>query len=209
MSIKEYILDGRMDDTSRLTEEALSNQLGISKSPVREALNKLETEGLIRIEPRRGAYLRTYSDQELRELYDLREALETHVIRSVQVTPELLAQLKESNRRLSEFRLARDAKSSIQEDIHFHLLLAGAAANARLTRELENLQHQIWLSRRKSYEVARDNPLTFHASIVGALEEGDREKAEGFMRAHIRAAREVGLVQAGQGVGEAERVVAV
>ncbi|MFN3324361.1 MAG: GntR family transcriptional regulator [Bryobacteraceae bacterium] len=209
MSIKEYILDGRMDDTSRLTEEALSNQLGISKSPVREALNKLETEGLIRIEPRRGAYLRTYSDQELRELYDLREALETHVIRSVQVTPELLAQLKESNRRLSEFRLARDAKSSIQEDIHFHLLLAGAAANARLTRELENLQHQIWLSRRKSYEVARDNPLTFHESIVGALEEGDREKAEGVMRAHIRAAREVGLVQAGQGVGEAERVVAV
>ena len=57
-SIKEYILDGRLDENSRLTEEFLSTQLGISKSPIREALNRLETEGLIRIEPRKGAYLR-------------------------------------------------------------------------------------------------------------------------------------------------------
>ena len=55
-SIREYILQGRLDDASRLTEDFLSNQLGISKSPVREALNRLEAEGLIRIEPRKGAY---------------------------------------------------------------------------------------------------------------------------------------------------------
>jgi len=53
-SIKEYIVNGRLDDNSRLTEEFLSTQLGISKSPIREALNRLEAEGLIRIEPRKG-----------------------------------------------------------------------------------------------------------------------------------------------------------
>src|SRR5215469_14007133 len=81
-SIKEYILEGRLDEDSRLTEEFLSTQLGISKSPIREALNRLETEGLIRIEPRKGAYLRRLSVDEVAELYDLREALEAHVVRT-------------------------------------------------------------------------------------------------------------------------------
>src|SRR5690349_16822452 len=88
-SIKEYILDGRLDDDSRLTEEFLSTQLGISKSPIREALNRLEAEGLIRIEPRKGAYLRRLSVEEVGELYDLREALETHAVRTAKLTPAL------------------------------------------------------------------------------------------------------------------------
>jgi DNA-binding GntR family transcriptional regulator len=56
-SIKRHILEGKLDEDTRLTEEFLSNRLGISKSPVREALNSLQTEGLIHIEPRRGARL--------------------------------------------------------------------------------------------------------------------------------------------------------
>src|ERR1700690_3965204 len=73
-SIKQHILEGRLDQDSRLTEDFLSKQLGISKSPIREALNRLEAEGLIRIEPRRGAYLQGFSLQDIAELYDLREA---------------------------------------------------------------------------------------------------------------------------------------
>src|SRR6478672_3410109 len=95
-SIKGYILDGRLDEHSRLTEEFLSTQLGISKSPIREALNRLETEGLIKIEPRKGAYLRRLSPDEVTELYDLREALETHVVRTAKLTPELFAELHQS-----------------------------------------------------------------------------------------------------------------
>ncbi len=60
-SIKAYILREDLDEKTRLTEELLSKQLGISKSPVREALNSLHTEGLISIEARRGAYLRCFS----------------------------------------------------------------------------------------------------------------------------------------------------
>src|SRR5499427_1918248 len=91
-SIKDYILEGRLDEDSRLTEEFLSSQLGISKSPIREALNRLEAEGLIRIEARRGAYLRRLSIDEINELYDLREALEVHVVRTAKLTPALLAE---------------------------------------------------------------------------------------------------------------------
>ena len=60
-SIKRHILEGKFDEDTRLTEEFLSKRLGISKSPVREALNTLQTEGLIHIEPRRGARLRQFS----------------------------------------------------------------------------------------------------------------------------------------------------
>src|SRR5579864_6162878 len=90
-SIKQHILEGRLDGDSRLTEDFLAKQLGISKSPIREALNRLEAEGLIRIEPRRGAYLRGFSLHDIGELYDLREALETHVARTAQITPELIS----------------------------------------------------------------------------------------------------------------------
>ena len=93
-SIKEYILEGKLDESGRLTEEFLSKRLGISKSPIREALNRLEAEGLIRIEARRGAYLRTFSIKEIDELYDLREALEVHAVRTAKVTPALIEDRK-------------------------------------------------------------------------------------------------------------------
>ncbi len=79
-SIKRYILEGDLDEESRLTEDFLSGQLGISKSPVREALNTLQGEGLVRIEPRRGAYLRRFTIKEVQDLYDLRETLEAHAV---------------------------------------------------------------------------------------------------------------------------------
>src|SRR5215467_1470198 len=86
-SIKDYILEGRLDEDSRLTEEFLSSQLGISKSPIREALNRLEAEGLIRIEARRGAYLRSFTNKEIDDLYDVREALEAHAVSTATFAP--------------------------------------------------------------------------------------------------------------------------
>src|SRR5690348_2853928 len=107
-SIKEYILEGRLDEDSRLTEEFLSTQLGISKSPIREALNRLETEGLIRIEPRKGAYLRRLSTAEVTDLYDLREALETHAVRTAKLTPALFTDLHQSLKRQRAFLKANN-----------------------------------------------------------------------------------------------------
>src|ERR1700722_6705084 len=88
--IKAYILSGNLDEHTRLTEDDLSRQLGISKSPVREALNSLSTEGLVRIEARRGAYLRTFSLQEVKDLYNLREALEVYAVGVAELNPDLI-----------------------------------------------------------------------------------------------------------------------
>lgn len=189
-SIKEYILDGRLDEDSRLTEEFLSTQLGISKSPIREALNRLEAEGLIHIEPRKGAYLRHFSAAEVVELYDLREALEIHAIRTAKVTPELLEELRQSLKRQRAFLKANDRLHYIEEDVHFHAELAQATDNAHLCAVLENIQNQIWLMRRNSYDLSSNAALGRHGIIVDALEAGDRSKAESEMKNHIRSVRQ-------------------
>jgi DNA-binding GntR family transcriptional regulator len=185
-SIKEHILEGRLDENSRLTEEFLSTQLGISKSPIREALNRLETEGLIRIEPRKGAYLRRLSVQEVTDLYDLREALETHVVRTARLAPALLAELHHSLKRQRALLKANDRTHYIEEDVHFHAELAHATGNAHLCGVLENIQNQIWLSRRNTYDLSSSTAPDCHESIVEALEANNRERAESAMRDHIQ-----------------------
>lgn len=189
-SIKQYILDGRLNEDSRLTEESLANQLGISKSPVREALNRLETEGLIRIEPRRGAYLRGFAIKDIDELYDLREALETHVVHTAAIDAALLAELRQSIRRMREYLKDNDKRRYIDEDIHFHGTLANATGNERLSKMLENVQQQIWLFRRKTYDLSSSSAPDAHEAILTALESGRRAQAERAMSKHIAGVRQ-------------------
>lgn len=184
-SIKRYILEGKLDEGARLTEEYLATTLGISKSPVREALNRLESEGLIRIEPRRGAYLREFSAKDISELYDLRAALEIHAVQTAKVTPELLSELKQSLQRMRRFLKSHDKARYIEEDIRFHTTLATATGNDRLCKMLENVQNQIWIFRRKTYELSSTSAADAHEEIVAALEAGDRTRAERAMSAHI------------------------
>jgi DNA-binding GntR family transcriptional regulator len=189
-SIREYILQGRLDEASRLTEDFLSNQLGISKSPVREALNRLEAEGLIRIEPRKGAYLRRLTTVEINELYDTREALEAHVVRTAVITPALLQELRQSLKRQRTLLKANDKPHYIQEDVRFHSLLAQATGNAYLCTLLDNIQNQIWLSRRNTYDLSSSTAPDFHDAIVKAMEQGSVDAAEHAMREHVRTVRQ-------------------
>jgi DNA-binding GntR family transcriptional regulator len=189
-SIKQYILDGKLDEGARLTEEFLANALGISKSPIREALNRLETDGLIRIEPRRGAYLQDFATKDINDLYDLREALETHVVRTVQPSPELLAELNQSVQRMRRYLQDNDKPRYIDEDMRFHAILATATKNERLCRALENVQNLIWIFRRKTYDLSSSTAQDFHEAIVMALNTGDRVQAEATMRKHIRTVQD-------------------
>ena len=188
-SIKDYILEGRLDEDSRLTEEFLSGQLGISKSPIREALNRLEAEGLIRIEARRGAYLRSFSNKEIDDLYDVREALEVHAVQTAVFPPALIKELRASAKRLRGHLKANDRTRYIDEDVGFHASIARATGNARLCDVLENIQNQIWLFRRKTYNLSSSSAPDAHDALVEALEKGDRAAAEQTMREHISGVR--------------------
>ena len=188
-SIKRYILEGDLDEDSRLTEDFLSGQLGISKSPVREALNTLQSEGLIRIEPRRGAYLRRFSIKEVQDLYDLRETLEAHAVASAKVTPELITFLETSVGRTRKWLKAGDKLRHIEEDTSFHHAIADASGNRELCRVLTNIQQQIWLFRCKTYRLSSSTAPDAHRAILNALKANDKEAAQAAMREHIRLVR--------------------
>lgn len=188
-SIKRYILDGKLDEGARLTEEFLSTSLGISKSPIREALNRLEAEGFIHIEPRRGAYLQDFSTTDIHELYDLRNALETHVVLTVRLSPELMEELKQSVVRMRKDLEDNDKVHYIEQDMQFHARLANATGNSRLCKALENVQNQIWIFRRKTYDLSSSTAADAHESIVRALETGDRPRAARAMGEHITMVR--------------------
>jgi DNA-binding GntR family transcriptional regulator len=189
-AIKTHIWEGHLDEGERLTEERLAQMLGISKSPIREALNRLETEGLIRIEPRRGAYLRVVSAKDIADLHDVREALEVHAIAIADVTPELLERLRESVERLRRYREANDRFRHLEETGIFHGILAGGTGNEKLVKILENLHQQVWMFRRKTYDVAESTALAYHRAIVAALETNDKAEAQRVMRAHISCVRQ-------------------
>jgi len=183
-NIKESILQGRLS-AERFTEESLSLTLGISKSPVREALNALKNEGLIRIEPRRGVYLRDFSIAEIRDLYGVREALETYAVRQCKITPELAEMLEMSIVRTEGHLKKNDKKLHIEEDAWFHRTLAAAAGNQELNRTIETIQNQIWLIRTQTYRLSSGTAPNAHRRIVEALRNKDRVKAEVAIREHI------------------------
>lgn len=189
-SIKQYILEGRLEENRRLTEEFLSGQLGISKSPIREAMNRLEAEGLIRIESRHGAYLRSFSTKEIDDLYGLREVLEVHAVRTGVFSLELTKDLRASVGRLRTFLNADNKAAYIGEDVHFHTTLARATGNERLCSLIENIQHQLWLFRRKKYVLSGATTPDDYGDLVEAIARNDRSAAIDILSRHISGVRQ-------------------
>jgi DNA-binding GntR family transcriptional regulator len=185
LHIKQYILEGSFSEGSKLTEDTLAAQLGISKSPVREALNRLESEGLVSIEPRRGAYVRRFSQREARDLYSLREVLEVYAVSLAHITPSFLSDLAESIDRIKGDLKERDTVAYVEEDIRFHNLIAAATGNTELCRMLENISQKSILCRSKTYRLAAAASPDCHDRIYLALKQGHRELAQQAMREHI------------------------
>jgi len=185
LSLKQHMLDGSLVEGSRLTEESLATQLGISKSPVREALNRLESEGLICIESRRGAYVRKFSIEETRDLFDVRVLLEVHAVGIAKVTPDLLRELAESIDRTRMYLESGDKVAHVEEDMRFHSLIAASTGNGEFYTVFESVQHKTILSRSKTYHLSPRSAPVSHQRIYEALKKGDRHEAQWAMSEHI------------------------
>jgi DNA-binding GntR family transcriptional regulator len=189
-SVKRQLLNGSFPEGSKLTEEYLSSALGISKSPVREALMRLESEGLISIEARRGAYVRKFSAKEVHDLYDVRALLEVHAVSIAKITPELLEQMAASIERTRNNLEAGDKLLHIEEDIHFHGLIANSTENPEFGRILDNIQQKSLLCRMATFYLSATTAPSSHQRIFAALRDGDREQAQREMHDHILFVRD-------------------
>ncbi len=197
--IRTSILNGELSNAERLVEEDLALSLGISRTPVREALRRLAAEGLVDVSPNRGARVAEWDDHDLREIFDLRSILEAHAVELA--TPIASASEIEYLENICaemEALALTDASSPdripglAEKNRKFHGKIIEISNSSRLGALIETLVHvPIVMQTYKVYSpAALERSLRHHREIVNAMKAGDEVWASNVMRAHILAARE-------------------
>ncbi len=193
--IRQAIVDGRLAPGQRLTEERLARELGISRTPVREALKVLQSEGLVDAAPNRSATVRAYEPGDLEDIYQLRALLEGYAARRAagRLSEEKLLALRASCERFEAMSPADDLREVVRENFVFHNTILEAAGSTRLSgmvRQVVELplvyKSYVWYSP----EQARISQH-YHRQITRALERRDAERAELVMKEHVLEARDV------------------
>lgn len=192
--IKEGLVNGTLEPGTKIKEEEIARQLGVSRTPVREAIHKLEREGLVEIIPRYGTFIVSISPKDVREIYDIRGALEALALRSgfSRIDKKKLLEMGELHKRCEQPVKKGDLDSFIEVDAKFHDLIIKASGNDRLIRLMWNLKNQIRVSKLESLSVPgrAEKSLKEHENIISAVFEGDKEKAERLLREHSDKAKE-------------------
>jgi DNA-binding GntR family transcriptional regulator len=194
--IREAIIDGRFPPGWRLKEEQIAGELGISRTPVREALTVLQTEGLVDAAPNRGAIVRTHNADELEEAYQIRSLLEAHAASraATRIDKAGIRSLWESCDRFEElYEGSRgNVRDLVHENLTFHTIIIDAAESPLLATTLRRITDTpliyklyVWYSPEQ-----RRVALHYHRQIAKAIEAKDVERASIVMREHLLEARD-------------------
>lgn len=195
--VRDMILDGSIPPGERLNEVALASALGISRGPLREAIQRLAGEGLLTVVSHRGAFVRTFERREVDELYDLRTAYEMHAARLAceRASDEQLEQLDEFLAATGD--AMSDGRYPVDRD--FHVRLLALADSAALQRAAKETQAQISLARSisASQPVRAKEALGEHVDIVSALQSRSADDAARLVREHLDHARRSAMAALG------------
>lgn len=191
MTLRRQILRGELKPGERLMEISLANKLGVSRTPIREAIRKLENEGLVVMVPRRGAHVAEITRQELNDVLEIRKSLEVLAIRRANeyMTAKDIKELRAAEEAFAILVEMKDADLTKlgEADEHFHDIIYKGTNNRRLIQILNNLREQMYRFRveyLKDKDV-RQTLVKEHDSIVRALEERDVEEAVRLTKLHI------------------------
>ncbi len=185
--LKSAIVEGELAPGARMLEVELAGKLGVSRTPVREALVRLAQEGLAELLPGRGARVRVLSPAEVSEVYEVRAALEAEAARlaaqrASEGELEELARLEAALHRIPKTDLAEQTRA----DTRFHAALVAASGNRELERLFHQLDAKLALARRySSDENQSPKTLAEHRAILEAILAGDPDRAAAAARAHI------------------------
>ncbi|MBW6432146.1 GntR family transcriptional regulator [Actinoplanes hulinensis] len=174
--LRRDILSGRTDPGERLVEEQLTRRLGISRAPLREAMRLLAEQGLIEHIPRRGARVATLSDDDVRELYEVRDVLERHAVTSTPAAPDL-TRLRAALETIRTATATDDRLELANAHRRFHVEVVALSGNRQLTALYESILVRIQLfmavNMRREAETARavDGVLR-HERLFAAVEIG-------------------------------------
>ncbi|SMB98682.1 transcriptional regulator, GntR family [Thermanaeromonas toyohensis ToBE] len=197
--LREAILTGKLQPGQRMVERNLARQLGVSRTPVREAIRKLELEGLVEHVPRRGVVVARISKREAWEIYSIRAVLEGLAARlaAEKITPKQLEKLEELVRGMEEARMRRDLKELERLHMEYNELIYQAAESPRLHQMISSLVDYIVGFTKVGYAVpGRTHAATReHRELLEALKAGDADRAERLARQHIENSRQAYFAQ--------------
>lgn len=189
--MRDRILSGVYKPGQRINEAQLAATLGISRSPIREAIRQLAKEGLLQVASYKGARVTIYTRATIVHLFELREALEGMAARlaASRATPNQLEDMASLLASVQQ-KLERDEGGGYPYDRDFHELLGAMSENEQLRERAIDVNAQIQVARSISGASAKRaiEALTEHRGVFAAIRDGDAEMAEQLMRAHVRGA---------------------
>ena len=197
--LKLEIVQGRLPGGERLAEENIAASLGVSRTPVREAVQRLAQDGFVELIPNKGARVRSLSSTEIIQTYTVREALEGLAARlaAEQRDTTDLDRLAKTLIRLERLP-SNDYSAQTAVDLEFHAAIASASKNAVLQDTLRGLRDTIARAKlitRKTNQ-ANETKLEHHA-ILKHIQDGDADAAEASARAHVQRFQKIVLEELG------------
>ncbi|MCI6242823.1 MAG: GntR family transcriptional regulator [Lachnospiraceae bacterium] len=189
-SIREDILNGKYQANEELKEKNIGEELGVSRTPVREALRQLELEGLVHIIPNKGAFVENVTLKDIKDIYEIRTLLEGLCARwaAENITKEQLEELEETVF-LSDFHYSKENWDQILVlDNRFHEIVYEACGSKELTRVLRDYHHYLQRIRRITLEQKERARASTdeHRAIAEALKARDAATAEECAKLHIK-----------------------
>lgn len=188
-TLRRAILRGELKPGERLMEIQLANKLGVSRTPIREAIRKLELEGLVLMIPRKGAEVAEITEKNLRDVLEVRCALEELAVQLAcdRIDGSGLKELHEAADRFRNILDSDDITQIAQADEAFHDVIFTATGNQRLIQLLNNLREQMYRYRIEYLKKKECYPqlLDEHESIIHAIESQDKDMAMQITGQHI------------------------
>lgn len=193
-TLRQAILRGELKPGERLMEIQLANKLGVSRTPIREAIRKLELEGLVLMIPRRGAEVAEITEQNLRDVLEVREALEELSVKLAceHATQAQIEEMKQAAQVFKESLSGDDVTRIAEADVAFHDAINMATDNQKLIQILNNLREQMYRYRMEYLKDRQSHSVLVreHEEILNALCARDAEKALDVTIAHIERQRD-------------------
>lgn len=193
--LKELILTGRLEQGELHNEKRLAEVLGVSRTPVREALLELSREGMVSFVPSKGVKVRKITAKQVREVFEIRRIIEGHIVQVIsgRLTPADLKKIDKIINKQKRLAARDEMVAFIEIDKEFHLFLASKMGNQQIEDILQNLRDQIHLM---GIRAIQERPrwqqvIKEHHRIFSALKEKDGQKAHKELVQHLKNTEEI------------------
>ena len=188
-TLRQAILKGELEPGERLMEMQLAEQLGVSRTPIREAIRKLELEGLVLMIPRRGAIVAKITEKDLKDVLEVRASLErlSTKLACERMEEETIEELREAQEAFKAALRGDDITLQAQKDVEFHDVIYKSTNNLRLIQMLNNLREQMYRYRMEYLKdgTSHQKLVEEHEAIIEALSRRDTEETTNIMVGHV------------------------